>query len=182
MITIYISMILLLFNCGQKNQETMTSPSPVDKLIKYKQYYTSDPYQLLLNIESKEDQFKLVVDIELDEGSYFASPYSKDKMQGYFDIVLNENDHLVMDKGFLEIPKSIESIDPFANEPVHWVSQNTSYSRKLEIKNEKDFVATGYVRFVIEPKCTLEKINFEISQVAGNLKINKINTYKVADK
>lgn len=128
-----------------------------------------NPYEIELQIESTEDDvYHLLAIVEPDKGSWFASPYSKEFFKGYFNISIEENDQLKMDDAFEEIPRSIEevlSIEGKANV----VRVKTTYKRKLNVNTQEDFEVTGLIQFVIEPQCTLEKIEFMISNRSGKM-------------
>lgn len=132
----------------------------------------SDPYALTLRLEgSAEDGYQLVAHVALDSGSWFVSPYSADRYQGYFTLSITDNDSLHLDRNFVETPKSMPRPDRWEGGLSHFVEQNTSYTYGLSVRTEKDFKVLGMVRFVIEPKCTLEEIPFSISQQSGKLTV-----------
>lgn len=133
-----------------------------------------DPYFLNLEVqESEGGEYKLVATLELDSGSYFASPYSKETHKGFFQIILKDNPFVQLDSNFVESPLSAAKPDKWQGGLSHFVEENTSYTHKLAINSAEDFKITGFVQFVIEPKCTLEEIPFSISSVNGKLVIQK---------
>lgn len=131
-----------------------------------------DPYALTLRMEgSPEDGYRLVAHMALDSGSYFVSPYSSDKYQGYFNVSITDNNNLFLDRNFEEKPRSLPSPDRWEGGLSQFVFQNTSYAYRLKVLTPEDFTVRGMVRFVIEPKCTLEEIPFTITQKAGRLSV-----------
>lgn len=132
----------------------------------------SDPYALTLRLEgSAEEGHRLVAHMALDSGSWFVSPYSADRYQGYFNVSMADNNSLFLDRNFEERPRSMTRPDRWEGGVGHFVHENTSYAYNLRALTEEDFKVLGVVRFVIEPKCTLEEIPFSISQKGGKLSV-----------
>lgn len=135
-----------------------------------------EPYNIKFQIKKvKDNKYYLVVDMELEEGNKFISPHTRTKFNGLFNISLEKNIHLKMDSIFIETPRSVEELDmhPFSSGLVNWVRVNTTYQHELQVISHDDFDVMGMVQFVIEPKCTLEEIEFTISQRSGQLEIKK---------
>ncbi|MCF8258801.1 MAG: hypothetical protein K9J06_14700 [Flavobacteriales bacterium] len=137
------------------------------------QMLAPDPYTLTLRTEeSAQGGYRLVTHVALDSGSWFVSPYSAQGYQGYFNVSLKENDSLHLGT-FIEMPRSVPQRDKWQGGMSNFVEQNTSYSYDMTVNSEEDFKILGMVRFVIEPKCTLEEIPFSISHQSGELMVQK---------
>lgn len=164
--------LLLLFGLGCASSEPR-SEKPVETEIVRVSDPIEEPYAIQIMVEEgAEGDYKLVVALKLRDGSHYVSPHSSDRFTGRFGISIEENDHLELDSSFVETPRSVEEFDPdpFVNGPVNWVRVNTSYQHQLKIKTGNDFEVEGLVRFVIEPRCTMEKVRFVIASQAGELK------------
>jgi hypothetical protein len=123
------------------------------------------PYDLELHIGTNDQgESLLIASVVLGEMSYFVSPYSSHKAMGSFKVLMTENKHISMDSNYVEIPQSIASDDPHSEGKTHFVHENTVYLKDLVIMDTNDFEVQGQIQFVIEPKCTLEKIDFTLIQ------------------
>ncbi len=188
----YIFLSLILFigvSCQSENKTEKKQDNTVAETVKTNNYispYDSfsydvskdvDPYKLSLNtFQIAKDEFSLEVNIELNQGSFFVSPKSKGSFKGKFRIEFNENNHLEIDKAFTESPESKEVFDshPYVNGYVNWVKENTKYNKTLKLKEKKgNFTVTGVIKFVIEPKCTLEEIPFILIYENGELIVRR---------
>jgi hypothetical protein len=132
----------------------------------------ADTYTLTMRMEgSAAAGYRLVAHLALDSGSYFVSPYSSDRYQGYFNLSLTDNELLLLDRNFEETPRSFPRPDRWEGGLSHFVHESTSYAYSLHPQTKEDFKVQGMVRFVIEPKCTLEEIPFSVSQKDGVLSV-----------
>ncbi len=134
------------------------------------------PYEISYVVEvSEEGQFSLITFMKLFGGSFYVSPHSSTDFKGEFRIEVAPNENLVIEADFLEIPRSIEVIDPhqFVNGPVNWVSEDTRYEHRLTVKTQQDFDIGGKIIFTIEPKCTLEEIPLMFKYRSGVLTVEK---------
>ncbi len=139
---------------------------------------TNEPYDIKLQIDKTgNNEYRLVVTMELNSGSFFVSPYSSDRFSGRFNISIEDNGKLELDSKFIETPRSVEEYDPhpFVNGLVNWVSVNTTYKHQLHVMSQNDFEVIGLVSFTIEPRCTFEKVPFIITYKSGELKIKQLN-------
>lgn len=133
-----------------------------------------DPYQITISTEKLDSNtYKLIASIELQEGSWFVSPYSKDDYKGHWRVNVPVNDKLMMDNKFSEIPRAELQENTFRQELAYFVTKNTSYHYKLKVMTEENFELTGMIMFVIEPQCTMEKLTFQINQSAGELSVTQ---------
>ena len=140
--------------------------------------FKGNPYSVKLNVNkmASDTSFELKVKVELDPGAYFVSPKSKDSYLGFFNIDIENNEHITIDPLITENPASVETLDEYKHEPVNFVTENTTYTVQFTTNSHKDFEVTGVVRFVIEPRCTMEEIPFLIMYRSGKFKIKKIGT------
>lgn len=126
---------------------------------------TAAPYDIELHLgKNDKGESILIASVVLGEMSYFISPYSSHKATGSFKVILPENTHISMDSHYVEIPQSMASDDPYSEGKTHFVHENTIYLKDLIIMDKNDFEVQGQIQFVIEPKCTLEKIDFTLIQ------------------
>ena len=172
----FIAFLLLpvLVSCMSENNETTNIKKAIPMLWDESQL-VDEPYGLDFSIEKLENNaYNLEIAIDIEAGSYFVSPHSKGSYMGRFSILIENNDELIMADTLLEIPRSVESIDPWTNNLASIVRQNTVYKQQFDLENEEDFEIEGLVQFVIEPKCTLEKIKFMISNHSGKLEVKRI--------
>jgi hypothetical protein len=152
--------------------ETINRNNTFNNLHRLEDIIVNNPYELTLAVKKgKENSLDLIVNIKLREGAFFASPFSNEHLKGYFNISLGEEKNLSMTELLTENPVSEIVIDEFSNNPTRWVTQNTTYIQNLKIETENDFEVLGKIRFVIEPKCTLEEIPFGISLEDGEIKV-----------
>ena len=148
------------------NMETKDTPS--SDFVPY--------YDIQFKIEKLNSKtFNLNINIALDSGAYFVSPLSGGDYKGIFNISIPENEHLTLADGLSEIPKSVESIDPWTGGKVNLVNETTTYSKTFNINSTSNFELMGKVKFVIEPRCTLEEITFSIVYRDGNIAIRKVD-------
>ena len=63
----------------------------------------------------------------------------------------------------------MKAIYPFVGGTVNWVRVNTTYRQKIKVKTQEDFDYVGIVQFTIEPRCTMEKVEYIIKSRSGNL-------------
>ncbi|MCF8277542.1 MAG: hypothetical protein K9J17_12485 [Flavobacteriales bacterium] len=169
--TLAIIILLIGAGCAADSQEikhhhTNTAQDSVA--------YAMNPYRLSLELEALENnQYALTAAMEIDSGCWFASPHSAAHYKGYFSMKLHENNFLLLDSSFLEVPPSALQKDKWMNEMTHVVVENTTYTQTLKVNSTEDFKVLGMIQFVIEPKCTLEQIPFSISNVEGKLSVQK---------
>ncbi len=180
---IYLS-IILLFGCKKESRSTQTvmliestiaaRPMTCSKsVISGPIYKMEEPYQLNLKAKSLENRnYDLEVEMLLRNGSYFISPNSKGNYKGIFTVYIAPNNHFEVNSKLKEFPLSKEEFDPhpFVNGYVNWVRESTTYNQEIKRLSEENFEVMGYIRFTIEPQCTLEKIPFIIKYVDNALK------------
>lgn len=132
-----------------------------------------EPYDIKFQIEkTKNNDYNLVVSINLHNGAHFISPHAKRDFKGKFFMDLRSYEHLSFKGNIFENPRSVEELDPhpFVNGSVNWVRVNTTYKQPLNLLSKDDFEVFGRVLFTIEPRCSLEVIPFAISYKDGVMK------------
>ena len=135
----------------------------------------AEPYELKVQMSKLEnDAYDFRVLMNLQDDSYYVSPNSKRDFKGKFTIVMEETTAIETVSDLIETPLSIEEIDkhPFVNGTVNWVRVNTNYKLKLQRKVTTDFKVSGFIQFTIEPRCSLEKIPFVITNKAGEMTVS----------
>lgn len=140
--------------------------------------YKSQPYEIELDLKKLENNaFDLVINMKLNNGSYYVSPNSKRDFKGIFTLKLENNEMLEQISKLMETPLSVEEFDPhpFVNGNVNWVKVNTTYKQQYTIKSNKEFEVFGLIQFTIEPRCTLEKIPFVLTYKNGKMNVQLDN-------
>ncbi|EZH73514.1 hypothetical protein ATO12_16385 [Aquimarina atlantica] len=173
---IIIFIALSSIGCVKNNQEDTrtTKVTQTDTAIRTTIGKIDTSYALALKMDTTDkDEQRLIVSIDLYDKSYFVSPHSNGNFLGRFNLSLDETKHLTIRDSIIEFPKSLETYDPWSDGWVNFVKRNTTYTQKLIIDSKKDFEVTGLIQFVIEPRCTMEKVQFVISQRSGVLSVEK---------
>ncbi len=171
------SVVLLSFSFSASQQQTETTKETIklkNPEITNGLTVNDKDYTLHFEIEKPNDRnHTLVIDIELHNESHFISPNAKRYFSGKFHLDLESNKVLDFEDNLIEIPLSVEVIDPhpFVRGLVNWVRVNTTYRQPLVVKLQKEFVVSGRLQFTIEPRCTFEEIPFAISYQDGVMKI-----------
>ncbi len=164
---------------NQKKVITVTEP-PVQTCIPRplpQPYCNTDlpSYNMDFRVETiSNNAYALKTDINLDSGAFYISPNTKGDFSGLLKVIIEDNDHLVKNGGLIEIPKSTVQFEPWVQEPANFVRENTTYTQNIELTGTSDFEIGGYVQFVIEPRCTLERIDFRIVYKDGTMSVKKI--------
>lgn len=146
----------------------VNEPKPID-----------DPYRIKMDIKkTKNDTYNLIIDMELDHSISYISPNSKKNHKGVFSVSIKNNDIIEFNGPLVESPLSVEEYDtqPAISGYINRVKENTSYKQDLEMRSGDDFKITGMVRFMIEPRYSIERIGFTITRHSGEvtIKYNKI--------
>ena len=133
-----------------------------------------EPYTLSFAIKEGPTNYPtLQVTVHLAEGAFYVSPHSKRDFKGKFGVNLEDNPHLSLTGDFVETPRTEEEYDPhpFVDGVVNWVRETTTYEYEMTLDSKEDFEVGGAVRFVIEPRCTLEERVFILSMKNGELSV-----------
>ena len=107
--------------------------------------------------------------IDLDEGSYYIAPNSPGTFKGLLKINFPANDFFELASTFVSVPEPIEEENQWGEGLVEIIRETTVHSMRYKLKSIGDFQIQGTVQFVIEPKCTLEKIPVTIFSKDGQL-------------
>ena len=135
-----------------------------------------EPYDLSLRVEKlKKNTYNLIIKMELKKGAHYVSPNSKGNYLGIFTLIIDKNTKLYMHGKFSESPLSKEGVDPWSSNPVNFVRENTTHTKQFTITDTNDFEVSGLIQFTIEPRCTMEKIKFTITNTSGKIEIKKLN-------
>ena len=127
------------------------------------------PYELNLNIRKLEnDTYDFIVEINLNDDAYFASPNEEKDLKGKLMIHINDTINTKLLDVLVETPLSTPELK---NGNVNWVRTDTKYIQKLKRLSSKDFQANGFIQFTIEPRCTLERIPFTIRYSNKEMKV-----------
>jgi hypothetical protein len=108
--------------------------------------------------------------MNLKNGSYFISPNEESDFTGKFIIKITDPEKIIANETIIETPLSKGELNNHGS-LVNWVRQSTNYKQTLKVLTNDDFEVSGYLQFTIEPRCTLEKIPFILSNTNGKLSI-----------
>ncbi len=114
----------------------------------------------------------LIIDMRLKNDGHFVSPNATRDFKGKFTMIIDDSDAIAVEGKLIENPLTREELDlhPFVNGPVNWVRENTTYTQQITLLTENSFEVKGYIQFVIEPACTMEKVPFIIKYSNNTLK------------
>jgi hypothetical protein len=133
---------------------------------------TNAPYSIELKVEKVSiTEFKLVTIIKIDSLSYMA-PISNSTMSGIFKISIKDSVLLNSNYKLIEHACPVVTNFVWSNAPHKLILGYVEYDQKINVISNSDFTTTGVLQFVIEPRCTLEKITFTLSYKAGEMKVN----------
>lgn len=172
-------LLFLFISCNtDKSQSNTKNNIAINKqfLDFDKTYPIEEPYTIKFLIETTDNnETYLIIDMELRNDSHFVSPNAKRDFSGKFIVNFKDNDYFTLVGDLIETPRSVEEIDPhpFVGGTVNWVRVNTTYRQKINIKTQEDFEVKGIVQFTIEPRCTLEKVEYIIKSRSGNVYFEK---------
>ncbi len=192
------SFLILLFSCDRVNS---IPKDPVGKMVNQAEianqkilkkqvvktglgdifktdlYSVKESFDVNFQIDQlNKEEYNLSVTIELNDGAYIISPFSKDTTYGHFYFTLRDNKHLIFDNQLLETPNSVEEFDPILEAPVKFVRVNTTYQKKIKLAKQDDFKVTGLVEFLLEPICIPYDVEFVISYRDGKMEVKKMKT------
>lgn len=164
-------LLLVVMGCGSDKY-------PSEKVLAsgQKSEATNPNFDIGLDIKKLENSHYLSVSLELFDGAFVVSPYSKDTIFGHFDISIADMGSVITEGLPLELPSSIEEFDPVLEAPVRFVRTNTTFTQKLNILTKEDFQVSGLIWFVLEPSCVPYDVEFTLSSQNGILKVEKTKT------
>ncbi len=169
----YLIIFLFLIAGTAFAQDKSLAISTLPEIIKHNPC-SPDPYRIDLQLTTtSQKHYQIQVAVDIDEGTWFASPYSAHRYKGYFRVDLPENEFVQLTGSFEETPPSTVHYDKWDNQMGHIVTVDTKYTYDIATNSKEDFKILGVVRFVIEPKCTLEEVPFSISRESGKMSIQR---------
>ncbi len=186
----FITFVLLVISssCTNSQEQKVTTQEPLMvknsqpitvKNIQLKNSYTVKHKDYTLNFKVEKVAAKnafLVMEIKLYNNSYYVSPHDTRGMKGklmmdfgsYKDIEFSGK--IIANPPFAPnkvIAPRTENNAPKYNEMKGAIKEDVTYKQPLIIKANGDFEVFGRVKFVIEPRCTLEEIPLKIIYKAG---------------
>ena len=165
--------LLLSTACVTENHQ----PHTIHEALKADNKTVDESFDIKFQLDKMDSQHYLLdVAIELFNGSYVVSPYSKDTTYGHFEISIKDTERLIMGDALLERPNSVAEFDPILNELVRFVRENTTYTQRIKVLAKGDFEVSGLVWFVLEPSCMPYEVRFVISSHSGEMQIKKTST------
>ena len=153
------------------NTETLNIGSIIpthfsDDVMHVDQLYTS-----IIRVDKViQNEYVLSIQMNLKNGSYFISPNEESDFTGKFIINITNSEKIIANEAIIETPLSKGELNNHGS-LVNWVRQSTNYKQTLKVLTNDDFEVSGYIQFTIEPRCTLEKIPFILSNTNGKLSI-----------
>ena len=174
-----LGLLQILFSFNSENMPTnevgiATTPKNIvvtffnDDLV-----FEDKLYTILLRVDKqKNDDYQMSIEVFLKNNAYFVSPNQIGSFTGKFTMVLSEPEKIIEKGAILETPLS--KVD-YSHGSVMLVHENTSYKQTIAIVTKDNFEINGFLRFTIEPSCTLEKIPFVISYTNGKLILKKVS-------
>ena len=130
-----------------------------------------EPYNIILSLEKlNESEYNLIAKIEMDSMSYMAS-ISESSMKGIFKVNFLDSININSSFPLKEIKHSGASNFIGVGYSHNIVTSNVTYNQKFKINSHYNFKSTGMIEFVIEPRCTLEKIPFSLTYKNGKLSL-----------
>ncbi len=173
-------LLSLNYNCTNMNSQEIAANATVqdsvyvgsrpthfsDDLLRDDALYTST-----IRVDKRhKDEYVLSVQMNLKQNAYFVSPNAKRDFSGKFTLVLANPDKIVTTGAITEAPSSEEEFDK-GEGLVNFVRKNTHYKQTLKVLSNENFEVMGHIQFTIEPRCTLEKIPFILSNENGQLSL-----------
>ncbi len=126
-----------------------------------------DPYDINFDVDQESRQ--LLIQIDLDSGSYYLSPNTPGTFKGLLKVNFSENKFITINEKIHVNPVPVREENEWGEGLVDIIRQSTVHSLGYHLKTNEDFNIQGSVQFVIEPKCTLEKIPVTIYRKDGKL-------------
>ncbi|MCH2232130.1 MAG: hypothetical protein MK105_17465 [Crocinitomicaceae bacterium] len=167
-----LTAILISIGCSDKIDDKLKEQIEINPdLHKYQNTdginQSKDPYTI--NFDANNQTKELTIKIDLDEGSYYIAPNSPGTFKGLLKINFPANDFFELASTFVSAPEPIEEENQWGEGLVEIIRETTVHSMRYKLKSTGDFQIQGTVQFVIEPKCTLEKIPVTIFSKDGQL-------------
>ena len=135
--------------------------------------FEDELYTIILRVDKqKNGDYQMAIEMHLKKNAYFVSPNERGNFSGKFTLAFSEPEKIIAKGAILETPLS--KVD-YAHGSVMLVRENTSYKQTIAIVTKDTFEINGFLRFTIEPRCTLEKIPFIISYANGKLILKKVD-------
>lgn len=161
-----IAVLILGFSCK--------GPENNNQLIFQNKRDVASPFDLKFDILNLEDGvFNILINVELDKGSYFISAHSKDSFYLPLSFHVEPSNFIDLVGHIQESPEAIETYDELIGKHVRFVRQNTIYTQKAIISRDTDFLLEGYVDLLLEPICIPYRASFELLNKEGTLGIRK---------
>ena len=171
-------LFFLNYSCTSVNSQEIPSQTIVQDSVYVAPTHFSDDlvrddalYTSILRVDQQQNnEYVLSIQMNLKKDAYFVSPLAKRDFSGKFTIVLSNPDKIVMNGMMTETPLSKDELDK-GEGLVNWVRSNTHYKQTLKVLSNENFEIMGHIQFTIEPRCTLEKVHFILSNENGKLSL-----------
>jgi len=172
----FLLLIMVCQGCSDSptptHQPTIEVPTPIQV-----NKTTNDlPFKLGLGIGYDQDEPWLNMDLELNDSSWVASPFSTDGFYLPFSVSLEDSKHIKLAGTITERPTSLTEFDSLIKKEVQLVREPTIISQRLDLSKLKDEVVKGKIEFIIEPSCVPYTVDFVISRDEGIVSALKTNT------
>ncbi|PHR72853.1 MAG: hypothetical protein COA67_03895 [Lutibacter sp.] len=167
-----IILVLLLFTTSSS-----IDPNKIENNVETSGIYIEDAqYNIHIDVETTtENKLNLVVKMELKNGSHFASPHNTRNLKEQFYMDLGSYTDIDFVDAHIETPKPKSGCgsSAYSDTKVNWIKTNTTYRQPLHVISKGDFQVFGRIKFVIEPRCTLEELPFAIISKNGEFKVTQ---------
>jgi hypothetical protein len=173
--TFFLLILCTIISCSSSNKsEKIIEDDKLKSNCNTPCKVKAEPYEIDFKLnQTKDKSYSLAVSLMLNNGSYLMSNESKNQ-KGHFRINYSENDFIFANDHLLEEPKSKKEQNVWGPDTVQVIRENTIIKQQIFLKSDEDFEVSGYVQFVIEPKCTMEMIPFNLEKSNGGFRVYKI--------
>ena len=162
-----IIVILTSIGCSSRIEDKTTPSETTNILPSNYLNQEKDPYDINFDLDAEAS--KIIIEINPNSYSYYLSPSTPGDFKGLLRIIIPENEFISINGPISNSPEAVEEENPWGNQRMHVIRQKTTHTQHYELTTEADFSVQGIVQFVIEPKCTLEKIPVTFFRKNGKL-------------
>ncbi len=168
-----ITGILATIGCTMNETEKSVESIEINKDLTTYQVAESvlkehDPYDINFDLDVESQLLRIKIDL-LDSGAYYLSPNTPGSFKGLLKVIFPQNDFIKIKETIKVSPEPSHEENEWGEGPVDIIRQNTTHTIGYDLKSTEDFTIKGTVQFVIEPKCTLEKIPVTLFRKDGKL-------------
>ena len=171
----YLAIPLIAMSCTNNKDQfdmAMAAISTTNSIHNNITAVHDEPYAIKLEVgKTADNKYYLVAHIKMDKEAYFVHSQCVREYKGKFNISLEENNYLAMNDDFVSIPKAKEEIDPWTQASVIFARNDITLKREFSLKSPNNFEVSGTIKFVLEPRSTIEEIGFTLAYHSGRMTI-----------